>query len=197
MIKIRLYIFCIAVLGIFWLGVVESWSLGLGFVPKFGLGLSYPNGLDAYRTSFSLEVGLGLELYLRDPFSLEMDFIYQRNSAKFSKGTFHFEYFSIPLKFKIRVIDQLVFFTGPNFSLLLSSKSNTGKDLKAWTRPWNISFILGFQYSFVVNSLNRIRFELFLDLGFQNLRKEGHPLVKKNFQLRSFFFVMAWEFRVF
>lgn len=160
--KVILLVACLAMsVGAF----AQDWSYGL----KGGINLANITDLDA-KMKPSFHIGAFAEYRISDFFGIQPEFVYSRQGSFEKVGNvkewLRFNYINIPVLAKIYVLDGLSVNLGPQFGLLLNSKSKAKGSGSTLTnkidgsKGLDVSFAMGLSFNLDYNWFIDARYNL-------------------------------------
>ncbi len=150
------------------------------------------NSLERKRSKFAVSGGGGLSISFKDPFTYELDILYQLKGSLATRLDYSTSYLSFPLTVRANIKEHLSLVFGPQISVLLFAETNQ-VDVTGFTRPIDFSLVFGMSYYFPMGD-DRLIFEFIIDVGFVDVTKSNHPFSTGNNKNRAGYAVLGWEF---
>ncbi len=161
-------------------------------VVKLGVGFSNMSQLDQERSKFAVTGGGGLIVFLDDPFSFELDMLYQLKGSLATRTDYSASYLSFPLTVRARLIEHVSLIFGPQISVLLFTQTNQ-QNVTGFTKPLDFGLVFGMNYYFSVGD-DRIIFEFIVDVGLVDVTKANHPFLTGSNKNRAGYVALGWMF---
>lgn len=166
----------------------------MALTPKLGLGFSFMSGLENVNSKFAYSVGLGYKLRFKNRYEVEIGAIYKEKGSYARRQDYSTSYINFPITGRIRIVEHLTGFFGPQFGVMLAAESNSS-DTTAYTETFDFGFVFGFGYYFL-NGNDRLLFDFVIDISMVDISKSNHPVTSLHTENRAAYVSFGYEFRL-